>query len=75
MTNSPVPAPAARQPDAARRSPGQVRSPVVVILLSIITLGIYALFWYYRVFEDLKLRTGKGVGGVVGLSSGSASGS
>jgi hypothetical protein len=47
--------------------PGQMRSPVVVILLSIVTLGIYTLFWYYRVFEDLKLRTGNGVGGVVGL--------
>jgi hypothetical protein len=47
--------------------PGQMRSPVTVILLSIVTLGIYGLFWYYRVFEDLKLRTGNGVGGVVGL--------
>ncbi len=44
-----------------------MRSPVVVVLLSIVTLGIYTLFWYYRVFEDLKLRTGNGVGGVVGL--------
>ena len=47
--------------------PGQMRTPVVVILLSLVTLGIYGLFWYYRVFEDLKLRTGNGVGGVVGL--------
>jgi hypothetical protein len=47
--------------------PGQMRSPVTVILLSIVTLGIYTLFWYYRVFEDLKLRTGNGVGGAVGL--------
>ena len=44
-----------------------MRSPVTVILLSIITFGIYALFWEYRVFEDLKVRTGEGVGGVVGL--------
>jgi hypothetical protein len=47
--------------------PGQMRSPVTVILLTIVTLGIYGLFWDYRVFEDLKLRTGNGVGGVVGL--------
>ena len=31
------------------------------------TLGIYGLFWQYRSFEDLKLRTGQGVGGVIGL--------
>ena len=47
--------------------PGQLRSPVTVILLSIVTLGIYSLFWYYRVFEDLKVRTGNGVGGAIGL--------
>ena len=44
-----------------------MRTPVVVILLTLVTLGIYGLFWYYRVFEDLKLRTGNGVGGAVGL--------
>ena len=47
--------------------PGQVRSPLTVILLSIVTLGIYYLYWNYVVFEDLKVRTGQGVGGVVGL--------
>jgi hypothetical protein len=47
--------------------PGKVRSPVAVIIFSIITLGIYTLYWYYVVFEDLKVRTGQGVGGVVGL--------
>jgi hypothetical protein len=52
-------------PPAGR--PGQVRSPVTVILLSIVTLGIYFLWWTYTVFEDLKQRTGEGVGGLVGL--------
>jgi hypothetical protein len=46
---------------------GQVRSPVAVIIFSIITLGIYTLYWYYVVFDDLKQRTGDGVGGLVGL--------
>ena len=38
-----------------------------VILLSIITLGIYFIYWQYQVFEDLKEHTGEGVGGVIGL--------
>jgi hypothetical protein len=46
---------------------GKVRSPVSVILLSIVTLGIYFLYWSYAVFEELKQRTGQGVGGLVGL--------
>ncbi len=47
--------------------PGKVRSPVAVVIFSFITLGIYTLYWYYAVFEELKQRTGNGVGGVVGL--------
>jgi Domain of unknown function (DUF4234) len=47
--------------------PGKVRSPVFVIVIGIITLGIYTLYWDYSVFEELKQRTGNGVGGVVGL--------
>lgn len=64
---SPVPPPPTSPVPGAAGPPGQMRTPVVVILLSIVTLGIYSLFWYYRVFEDLKLRTGQGVGGVIGL--------
>jgi hypothetical protein len=68
MTDSGTPAP---PPPAgvipSPGPPGKVRSPVAVIIFSIITLGIYTLYWYYVVFEDLKVRTGQGVGGVVGL--------
>jgi len=46
---------------------GKVRSPVAVILLSIVTLGIYTLYWYYATFQEMKDHTGEGVGGVVGL--------
>jgi len=46
---------------------GQVRNPAAVIIFSIITLGIYTLYWYYVVFDDLKQRTNNGVGGLVGL--------
>jgi hypothetical protein len=46
---------------------GKVRSPVVVILLSIVTLGIYHLFWIYYVYKELKDHTSEGIGGVIGL--------
>lgn len=43
------------------------RDPVVVILLSIVTLGIYFLYWTYQVFRELKEKTGQGIGPVLGL--------
>jgi hypothetical protein len=46
---------------------GKIRSPLVVILLSLITLGIYTIYWFYRVFDDLKAREGVGIGGIIGL--------
>jgi hypothetical protein len=68
MTDAPPPVPSPpSSPVPSSGYTGQVRSPAAVIIFSIITLGIYALYWYYVVFEDLKQRTGNGVGGVVGL--------
>jgi len=46
---------------------GTVRSPVAVILLSLITLGIYALYWQYSSFKELKEYSGEGIGGGLGL--------
>lgn len=46
---------------------GKVRSPVLVIVFSIITVGIYALYWHYQVFEDNKRYAGDGLGGVAAL--------
>jgi hypothetical protein len=46
---------------------GQQRNIGWQILIGIVTLGIYGYYWAYRSFEDLKLHTGQGVGGVVGL--------
>ena len=46
---------------------GKVRSPLAVIIFSIITLGIYSIVWQYKVFKELKDHTGDGIGGVIAL--------
>ncbi|CAI9415930.1 DUF4234 domain-containing protein [Nocardioides sp. T2.26MG-1] len=46
---------------------GQVRSTGTCILLSIVTLGIYGWFWYYKTHEEMKQHTGEGIGGAVAL--------
>jgi hypothetical protein len=38
---------------------GKKRSPVAVLLLSIITLGIYFFVWYYKTNEELKAVSGQ----------------
>lgn len=52
---------------AGTKQPGKLRAPLTVVLLTIVTLGIYGLFWYYRMYQDMKDYRGKGVGGVLGL--------
>ena len=46
---------------------GQPRGIGFVIIISIITLGIYQLYWTYKTFDEMKQRTGEGLGGVIGL--------
>ena len=46
---------------------GKVRSTWAVIGLSIITFGIYGLFYYFAVHDEMKRHTGEGVGGALGL--------
>ena len=65
MTDTPPPVP---PPSAAARGPrGKVRNPAAVIIFSIITLGIYYLYWIYQVYRELKEHTGEGIGPVIGL--------
>ena len=47
--------------------PGKIRSWVSVALLTIVTCGIYGIFWQYYVFRDNKEHSGDGVGGTVGV--------
>ncbi len=49
---------------------GPIGKPVSVgigILLAIVTLGFYALYWFYKTFQELKDYSGEGVGGGIGL--------
>jgi Domain of unknown function (DUF4234) len=46
---------------------GRRRNPWTVLLLTIVTLGIYLLYWIYITFAEVKARRGKGTSGIVGL--------
>jgi len=46
---------------------GQVRSTGTCILLTIVTLGIYSLFWYFKTHDEMKQHSGTGLGGGVAL--------
>jgi Domain of unknown function (DUF4234) len=69
MTDAPPPTPptpAAESPSGPR--PGEkIREWLLVAIFSIITLGIYYLYWTYQVFRELKEHTGQGIGPVIGL--------
>jgi hypothetical protein len=49
------------------QEPGKPRGVGFVILLAIVTLGIYLLYWYYKSFAEIRRWRGQGVGGVGGL--------
>ena len=72
MTQTPDPAQTASAPTAYAAAPqlgpvGKVRSTGTCILLTIVTLGIYALVWYFKTHEEMKQHTGRGLGGGVAL--------
>lgn len=46
---------------------GQVRGTGITMLLFFVTLGIYGWFYYFKVHEELKTHTGRGLGGPVAL--------
>jgi hypothetical protein len=45
----------------------KVRSPAAVIIFSIITFGIYYLYWVYQVGREMKEYNGSGIGPVANL--------
>jgi amino acid transporter len=46
---------------------GQKRGVAFVIIIGIITLGIYWIYWAYKTQEEMKQHSGEGLGGVLGL--------
>ncbi len=46
---------------------GKVRSTGTCIALTIVTLGIYSLYWYYATHDEMKKHTGDGLGGGLAL--------
>lgn len=51
----------------ATRPLGKRRSPGLVILLTIVTCGVWAVVWAYQNGDELQRFSGKGLGGVVHL--------
>ncbi len=46
---------------------GKERGALAVILLSILTIGIYSIVWQYKSFKEIHEHSGAGPGGAVGL--------
>jgi hypothetical protein len=46
---------------------GKIRSTGTCILLTIVTLGIYTWFWYFKTHDEMKQHSGQGLGGAVAL--------
>jgi Domain of unknown function (DUF4234) len=46
---------------------GKPRGVLFVLLISLITIGIYTIYWAYKTHEEMKQHTGDGLGGVLGL--------
>jgi Domain of unknown function (DUF4234) len=70
MATEPPEAPTPTSPGGAPASPGPVgkrRGILVCIGLTIITLGVYAFVWVWKTQEEVKQRSGNGVGGWLGL--------
>jgi Domain of unknown function (DUF4234) len=62
-------APAAGLPDAVPGvTPiGKIRSTGTCVLLTIVTLGFYTWYWFYKVHDEMKQHSGVGLGGGVAL--------
>jgi Domain of unknown function (DUF4234) len=54
-------------PAAGSRPIGQQRGSGFVIVMSIVTLGIYAIYWFYKTFQEVRNYRGEGVGGLGGV--------
>ena len=46
---------------------GTIRSTGTCILLTIVTLGFYTWYWYYKTHDEMKQHSGTGIGGAIAL--------
>jgi hypothetical protein len=46
---------------------GKRRTPWAVAVLTIVTLGIYGLYWQYVTFQEMNDYSGQGLGGLIAL--------
>ena len=46
---------------------GEVRSTGTCILLTIVTLGFYTWYWFYKTHDEMKRHSGQGIGGGLAL--------
>jgi hypothetical protein len=46
---------------------GKRESIGLQFLLSVVTLGLYGLYWAYKSHDEIKRHTGEGVGGLIGV--------
>jgi hypothetical protein len=55
-------------PTAAGTAPvGKVRDTGTCFLLTIVTLGFYSLYWYYKTHEEMRRHSTNGLGGGIAL--------
>jgi len=70
--SSHVPAPAAPaavagMPGVAAGPVGKIRGTGACVLLTIVTLGFYSLYWFYKTHDEMKRHSGQGIGGGIAL--------
>jgi hypothetical protein len=54
-------------PESAHGPIGRQRGVAFVIVLSIVTFGIYHFYWVFKSFDEMQRHTGHGLGGVLAL--------
>ena len=60
-------APVPGAPPATVAPLGQVRETGTCVLLTIVTLGFYTWYWFYKTHDEMKQHSGTGIGGGVAL--------
>ena len=58
-------APVPGAPPATVAPLGQVRETGTCVLLTIVTLGFYTWYWFYKTHDEMKQHSGTGIGGGV----------